>query len=374
MASMVSADRQSQGVVSLFIENKTCGNGFCNNGETCSSCPDDCGVCVVPPIAGGGGGGGGGAVKARNFTINPNLIKVTLKQGESKREVLTIENGNRASRTNLSIDSEALKKYIIISEESFFLVAGESKKINVDFFVGEDAPPETYLGRIIVRSEDLTKAVNVILEIKEKMALFDIITKVQNSLVSPGKRVNANIKITNIGDLMDVNVTLYYAIKDFNNSVIIFREETLIVNKELGVIRGLNLSEDIPLGTYAFYSKIVYGKNLTASSSDVFEVVTPSELLIRNLLIVFLIILFFVIVVMIRRLYLARKKYYMLPRARKKKSKLGSKRVKDVKKALADKDADYLITPPTEIQKEKIVKTKSRVLENYEPKEEGYAG
>ncbi|MCD4705827.1 fibronectin type III domain-containing protein, partial [bacterium] len=33
-----------------------CGDGQCNGGETCSSCPRDCGTC------GGGGGGGGGGV------------------------------------------------------------------------------------------------------------------------------------------------------------------------------------------------------------------------------------------------------------------------------------------------------------------------
>ncbi len=36
----------------------TCGNGSCSGGETCSSCPADCGVCP----GGGGGGGGGGSI------------------------------------------------------------------------------------------------------------------------------------------------------------------------------------------------------------------------------------------------------------------------------------------------------------------------
>jgi hypothetical protein len=50
-----------------FIVNTTqpaepfCGDGTCNNGETCGTCASDCGACPPPaPPSGGGGGGGPG--------------------------------------------------------------------------------------------------------------------------------------------------------------------------------------------------------------------------------------------------------------------------------------------------------------------------
>lgn len=38
-----------------------CGDASCNNGETCSTCPEDCGTCSTGTTSTGGGGGGGGS-------------------------------------------------------------------------------------------------------------------------------------------------------------------------------------------------------------------------------------------------------------------------------------------------------------------------
>jgi len=56
-----------------------CGDEICNNGETCSSCVNDCGICSVSPPSGdsgssGGGGGGGGIKVVKNITNSIDLI------------------------------------------------------------------------------------------------------------------------------------------------------------------------------------------------------------------------------------------------------------------------------------------------------------
>jgi hypothetical protein len=47
---------------SITIQGLYCGDGICNNGETCSSCPADCGECGGGDDDGDDGGGGGGCV------------------------------------------------------------------------------------------------------------------------------------------------------------------------------------------------------------------------------------------------------------------------------------------------------------------------
>jgi hypothetical protein len=48
----------------LFGKELSCGDGYCSGGETCSSCPEDCGTCPAAPSSGGGGTGGGGGGSA----------------------------------------------------------------------------------------------------------------------------------------------------------------------------------------------------------------------------------------------------------------------------------------------------------------------
>jgi len=70
----------------------SCGDGECNNGETCESCVEDCGKC--PPNNGGGGGGGGSSGGSSNNddtqTITPlNMGELGGNIGEDKElEVL----------------------------------------------------------------------------------------------------------------------------------------------------------------------------------------------------------------------------------------------------------------------------------------------
>ena len=272
---------------------------------------------ILPQTPSGGGGGGRGAVLIKNFSLDKELIKVSIKQGENAKEFLAIKNtGNTEIKIILEVSK--LERFIILSDEEFVLKAGESKTIGIDLFAKENEAADSYLGKIIVSGEGIRKTVSVILEIKEKRALFDVVTKAQNAFASPGNIVNANIKLINMGDLENVDVLLYYAIKDFNNSLITFREETLAINRELEITRGLELPEDIPLGKYVFYSSITYGGNLIASSSDVFEVITSGQLLMRNLIITFSAILFIIALIILIRFYGARKNEHKLRKSKKR--------------------------------------------------------
>ncbi|MEA2088295.1 MAG: fibronectin type III domain-containing protein, partial [Patescibacteria group bacterium] len=60
--------------------NPYCGDGECNNGEICSSCPEDCGACNN----GGGGGGGGGAT---TLYIHTEVIE---KDGGTPPETISV--------------------------------------------------------------------------------------------------------------------------------------------------------------------------------------------------------------------------------------------------------------------------------------------
>ena len=94
-----------------------CGDGTCNNNETCSTCPQDCGSC------GGGGGGGGGWTP-------PTVIKITDEKAdclESGEALITwktnITTTNQVAYDDNSVDTENLGDapgygYNSVNEES----------------------------------------------------------------------------------------------------------------------------------------------------------------------------------------------------------------------------------------------------------------
>jgi len=232
-------------------------------------------VTVVPPSPSGGGpSGGGAAVTIPNFEIDKNLIKILIKQGETQRETIEIKN-NMATSINISLDAdENLKEFMLISEESFSLSQKESKNVFIDFFTKEDEIPQVIIGRIIVKNEKTgeKETINVIIEIKERKPLFDMIVDVLTKEVTPQSNVKAEIRILNLGDLNNMDISIYSAIKDFDGNVLSFKKEDIAINKELEITRKLRVPRGTAYGTYIFYSEAYYG-NINASSTDTFEVV-----------------------------------------------------------------------------------------------------
>src|SRR3989344_7183765 len=102
-------------------------------------------VSVTRPVtetpSGGGAvtGGGGGEISAlRDFLVQPDLLKVTIKQGETKREIIRIKNTGDQLINIDSVRGEAVDRFMVISDTSFVIEPGQSREVVIDFFAKED--------------------------------------------------------------------------------------------------------------------------------------------------------------------------------------------------------------------------------------------
>ncbi len=139
-----------------------CGDGICNNGETCSTCPTDCGVCPVTPPSGGGGGGGTTTTPTPNITeeiekdtrltidaeeiiyVTKNLVKTT---------TLKITNTGKTTLNNILLTLENLDKemYAISPKTISSLKPQESATFEIIFIT--DLTQETDFNYLITTNE-----------------------------------------------------------------------------------------------------------------------------------------------------------------------------------------------------------------------------
>jgi hypothetical protein len=254
-------------------------------------------VAPVTPSSGGGSSGGGGSAVVNDFEVNEDLFHIKIKQGENQRKTLEIKS---LSKTNVSIfiNFTELSDFLIISEDEFTLFSGETKIINLDFFSKEKENSDAYSGRIIIKSKSTQKIINVIVEVQEKLPLFDLRVDISNKKVVSGGNLKFNLLTINQGDLTGFDILVHYSIKDFEGNVLEFKEESIKIDKQLEIQRNLIIPENISLGKYILYSRISY-QNVNASGIDTFEVVTPNGLLLYNLFIAGIIISIIIIVLIL---------------------------------------------------------------------------
>lgn len=265
----------------INLNDKTCITQSYSRGTlTCrANCSFDTSGCITdqPTTSGPSSQGGGAAAGGQKFVppdleLSQNIVKVELKQGETKTLVLNIKNTGGSPQA-VSIDLQNLKKFILVSEPSFVLQPYEEKTLTFDFTASQMENPDVYMGTVIIRSEYTQKIMRIIIDVVEKKALFDTSVSVQEKFkqAMAGETLEAEVMVYNLGDLMPVDVALNYGIKDFGGNTIVFKQETFAVEEQKKVKIEIKIPEYLKPDFYVFYTLLEYDGQ-KASSSDVFEV------------------------------------------------------------------------------------------------------
>ncbi len=224
----------------------------------------------APPSVPTGSGGGGGE-KAEEISLDKYEITIRLKQGETKKEEIIITNkGNKRIKIGLSFSGE---KFAKVNKTSFELNAKESEKVILDFIARENTPPNLYLGKLIVKSENTEKEVLISVEVETKKPVFDVNLEIPEEFhaVAPGGEILARISLYNLVEIKRADVIIDYIIKDRKGNIIVSKKETLTVKTKVNFIRTIKIPEDTKYGNYTFYVKVEY-INETAIASAEFSV------------------------------------------------------------------------------------------------------
>ncbi len=314
----------SIGVVMLSL----CGNGTIespyeecddnnvNNGDGCSStcqiesgwtCTGEPSVCSEipgdenPPSEGENPPTGPGEV---NIIVDPTSIKRDMLVNTNLGENIGITNLDTIYPANISISSIGFDPNLIVNfwdeqkkewVKSFTLnlQKGEIAELKVRF----SAPSKIglYNGTLAIDG----KRVNVTLNVKEKLLLFDsnIIVLNPNYLVPQGDKLRTSVTLIPLGDKERLDVTLNYVIKDYNNTIYLTRSETVLVENQINFKRNFDTG-DLPVGQYIVGLELIYPNGVAPSSAH-FEVTPGRQSTFFGKLVFFIVNMILIVLILI---------------------------------------------------------------------------
>ncbi len=276
-----------------FVEEPVCGNGVVEEGEECddgnTENGDGCSSsCLIEDDDGGdtGGGGGGGGdpgetpiedgedqVEEDIISVEPEFLVVKMNKGEYYRERIKIlNNGTRDLNVSIFMVGE-ISDYIFPEKRRVSVGEDSIEEIYYDIYFSRSVPADVYTGKVIFSGGNARFEQEVILDVRSEDALFDIKAEVLKRYLFPGARARANVSIINMGDLRNFDVEFEYKIIDYEKNVYSSKKEFFAMNRTYSNIFFLDLPEDIEIGDYLFYGKVVYPPtNISASAYDTITV------------------------------------------------------------------------------------------------------
>jgi len=221
-----------------------------------------------PSGPGGGGGGGSSSISPVisediEFTVSPNNLEVSLKQGETKKTSIKIKNTGSGT-IYVNVDFSDLKGFISLPSnldiQSFEIKPDEEKNIPIIFTIEKNREPNLYIKKIIVKSGSVQEVIRAIIKVDSIEKRFDINLEIPSEFLSiePGQDLMANIEITSIFDEDLINVDVTYMIKDMDNNILFEEKEVVPVLKKVNFVKKITTPFDIKEGTYNFYVNAEY--------------------------------------------------------------------------------------------------------------------
>jgi sporulation protein YlmC with PRC-barrel domain len=226
LVPLVSAGNYGEGAYSSgafgigeIASSPYCGDGICNNEETCLTCPGDCGTCPVSP----GGSSGGGAPSCTNDWECTEWFPFECPASETQERICI----NRGTCTGTRGMPELKRTCIYEHKEPLF---------------------------------------DIFLTLSEK-----------NKQICSGNKVQAKIKLENYGKIELLDAFMTYWIIDENNKLIVELKDTRAVTKEKEFEIELKIPESTIEGTYRLYAQINYLGNQTAVAGETFEILSEED-------------------------------------------------------------------------------------------------
>ena len=272
-------------LIETYVPPAVCGNGVIETGEQCDDgntvSGDGCSsTCQTESDPGPGPGPGPGPEPEPNvtttgteqydFIIDPDFIQLEMNKGTYYKQIINVTNNGTDSLT-ITVSLEGVGSFIFPQDRSFTLLSGESKNLRFDIYVSSSRLADVYVGKIHFKTIHVRKEAEVVLQVKESDALFDIRTEVLKKYIPPGGRVRANVSIINMGDLRNFDVSLEYKAMDFESNEYTIKKEDFAMGKSYSRVFYLDLPNNLSMGNYLFYTQVSY-KDVNASSYDTFVV------------------------------------------------------------------------------------------------------
>ncbi len=216
----------------------------------------------------GGGNGGRSIVSKSNITVDKEIILVSLKQGETKKESFITKNTG-SGKLDINLSTVDIEDFIKLSGSNFELLPGKSKTVDIDFIARQDTIPDLYIGKIIIKGGEVEKEILVVIEVESNSPLFDVAVEIPERYkqVLPGGELLTNIKLYSLGKTGRVDVKIEYQIKDDKNNIILAEEEMVAVEVQTSFVKEFQLPEKIKPGTYLVYIKANYDHQVGSASA-----------------------------------------------------------------------------------------------------------